>query len=331
MPDRMHGYDSGWNILLKLVGTPLLFIATAWGVVRLVLWSMMRGAGYRDGAFDFLGVGPMIGLNLLLPGAGLMAGGFLAQGWLCLALWGLVLVTGVLHSGMLSRNLTVVHLFAGVWASVIASLEVTQQAKRVVEQKRKKLARINLEKQRVPTMEDPDQYMIRLETFQLLLEASADPMGRFDTVQKAAINRIRNLLKIEEHTYSKLLKQIQTHGDAQKTLGEGARAGPEAVFEKVLPTAVDHPAFEGIRNPFLDSAAHLLGIPRAEARGRRAAYENGDVYEDTSASASRDQSSPDGRTPGEDLSGDDPTELDADLDQSESGDWELSHDDPTIL
>jgi hypothetical protein len=318
MPWIMGGYDSGWYIIGKLVGIPILFSLTMWLLVKFVVWCLVRGAAYRQGAEDFIGVGPMIGLNLLLPGSGMLAGGFFAQGWAFLVLWAMVFLIGVRYANLLARNLTVIHLFAGVWASALASVEVSTQAKRVVAEKRKKLTRITLQKERVPTMEDPDFYMVRLEVFQLLLEASADPLGGFQTVQKAAINRIRNLLKIDERTYSRLLKQLKVHGEAQKTLGDGALLGAVKAFEKILPTAIDHPAFEGCRNPFLDSLANLLGIPSKEAKGRRAAYENGETYLDEDSSVT-------------DL-GDDETQIDGfDDDLTEADATEFSGDDPTIL
>jgi hypothetical protein len=217
-------------------------------------------------------------LNLLLPGSGLFAGGFTVQGGICLFLWVGIVITGLKYSAMLQRNLTVYHLFSGIWASVVASQEVTRKAQVQVRDERKKLKKVNLHRQRVPTLEDPDQYLVRLKAFQLVLEASADPRGRFDAIQTATVHRIKSLLRIEERTFGQLLGQLRVEGDARRTLGDGARLGSTTVFEKVLPIAVDHPAFENLRDNFLEAAASLLGIPATEARSRRKAYEEGEDY-----------------------------------------------------
>lgn len=274
----MHGVDSGWTIIAKVVGIPVVLLAFLWLGVRFVFWALERGFEYRREAQGFVGVGPMIGLNLLLPGTGLMAGGFPMQGWLCLGIWALVLVTGLRYASLINRNLTVIHLFAGVWASVVASREAAAVVDRRAQDRRREVVKVNLQKQRVPTMEDPDLYVTRLECFQLVLEAAADPRGRFDRIQTAAVNRLKGLLRIEERTFAKLLEQLQVHGDARTTLGEGSRLGGIRVFERVLPRAVDHPAFEGLRDPFLETAASLLGVPATEARARRRAYENGEEF-----------------------------------------------------
>jgi hypothetical protein len=274
----MNSYDSGWTIILALVGGPLLFLFLLWSLVQVTTRTLARGLEYRSGHAEFVGLWQMIGLNLLLPGSGLFAGGFTIQGGICLFLWVGIVITGLKYSAMLQRNLTVYHLFSGIWASVVASQEVTRQAQVQVRDERKKLKKVNLHRQRVPTLEDPDQYLVRLKAFQLVLEASADPRGRFDAIQTATVHRIKSLLRIEERTFGQLLEQLRVEGDARRTLGDGARLGSTSVFEKVLPIAVDHPAFENLRDNFLEAAASLLGIPAKEALSRRKAYEEGEDF-----------------------------------------------------
>lgn len=286
----MTHYDSGWTIIGAFVFFPVLAMAILWVAANLVHWSIARGSEYRGGQAHFVGVLPMVGLNMLLPGTGLMAGGFSAQGWACLILWGLVLSTAVEYAALPTRNLTVMHLFAGIWASVVAGAE-SARGPSAPGKKRESPGegRLNPHKQRVPTLEDPDLYPVRLGAFQTLLEAARGPDGGFNPAQKAAINRLRGLLRIDDRAFSRLVKQVSSLVDGEASADTVQRHAVEA-YESLLGNAIDHPAFLGMAGEFLDSAATLLGIPLREARDRRLAYERGEPYDPHAPSASQTQS-----------------------------------------
>ncbi len=317
-------YDSGWKILLVLVGGPLAFFVFLYVAVHLVFWALARGSEYRSGQADFPGVPAVVGANAMLPGIGLMLGGFPLQGWACLSLWIMVTIMAIRYASLPGWNLLVVHGFAAAWAGILAAVESRQVKAEAARPKPGQVAgRLNALKQRVPTMEDPDLYPVRLEAFQLALEAAADADGRFDAVQNAAINRLRNLLRIEEKTFARLLRQIATHGAAHQEIGEGARQGRTAVFERLIELAVDHPAFRGSTDAVLEAAGTLMAIPVREARGRREAYEKGETYRPVDAGSAAGASpapvSESQDLSEEDLSGDDAFSED-DLSESDLGD-----------
>ncbi len=277
MPEiALSSYESGWTIVGLMIGLPALCCGIFYVVVQTIFWALEKGIRYNQEDADFIGVGPMIGLNLLVPGSGLMAGGQVSQGWVNFALWVSVFFVGMRYSTLLSRNLTIVHLFSGVWSAFFAAREISLVSLKKAENKRQSLKKVNLQRQKVPTLEDPDHFVLQLKLFQMLLEAAADSLGRFDSIQSASANRLKSLLKVEDRTYGRLLEQLRVQGNAQRTLGEGDLLTPDQAFDKILPTVVDHPAFEKIRIPVLQTAATLLGIPAKEAAQRRLAYEEGD-------------------------------------------------------
>lgn len=266
-------YDSGWKVLLILVGAPLGFFVGLYFAVHFTFWGLTRGSEYRNGQAEFLGVLPMVGANLVLPGVGLMAGGFPLHGFAALGLWTLVLLFGLKHASLPTFNMLVVHLFAGIWASILAGWEAYRLTKEAPARPPPSVGRLNPHRQRVPTMEDPDLYPIRVEVLQRLIEAALCESPTLDAVQKAALNRMKHLLRIEDRTFGKLLRTAVAESEAGLRAARSGEYGPDAVYDRLLGQALTHRAFTDVTDDLLASAANLLGIPVRVARERRAERE----------------------------------------------------------
>lgn len=274
----MGNYGSGYTILAIGVGLPALTIGLLYGLFRLVLACIERGSLYLREEAPFPGVAAVVGLNALVPGTGLMTIGSFTQGGILFAMWVLVVGVGSFAARHLSNNLLIFHGFSMLWAGLSVPAELSKIQKKATRPViTRDEAKIQLERQRIPTMEDPDLYIVRLQAFQLLVEAGIGKQG-FSGVQKAALNRLKELLRIDEMTYGRILRQAEQHRINGLEIGEGARLGSLGVLEKIIPEAVDHPAFETQGSAFLESAARVLRLSLDEMRARTRAYESGGSF-----------------------------------------------------